>query len=35
MDIISRAEVDGENWSDIETSLGNLDFEEYLAEMAD
>ncbi|MED3550316.1 bacteriophage abortive infection AbiH family protein [Cytobacillus praedii] len=34
MDIISKAEPNGENWSDIETSLGQLDFEEYLYEMS-
>ncbi|MDR6124047.1 hypothetical protein QFZ87_003644 [Bacillus sp. SLBN-46] len=34
MDIISKAEPYGERWSDIETSLGRLDFEEYLDEMS-
>ncbi|HDW8007356.1 bacteriophage abortive infection AbiH family protein [Bacillus cereus] len=34
IDIISKAEPYGEKWSDIETSLGHLDFEEYLYEMS-
>ncbi|MBT2606032.1 bacteriophage abortive infection AbiH family protein [Bacillus sp. ISL-53] len=33
MDIISRAEGYGD-WKDVEASLGKLDFEEYLGEMA-
>ncbi|TKH11864.1 hypothetical protein FC678_11030, partial [Peribacillus simplex] len=34
IDIISKAEPYGEKWSDIETSLGRLNYEEYLDEMS-
>jgi len=34
MDIISEAEEEGNNWSDVETSLGKLDFERYLDDMS-
>ncbi|WKT76881.1 bacteriophage abortive infection AbiH family protein [Lysinibacillus fusiformis] len=34
MDIVSKAEEDGEKWSDVETSLGKLDFEEYFDDMS-
>lgn len=30
MEVISRAEPDGENWSNLETSLGHLDLHEYM-----
>ncbi|MHA4067887.1 bacteriophage abortive infection AbiH family protein [Bacillus cereus] len=34
IDLISRAEVDGEYWQDIETSLGHLDYDQYFDEMS-
>lgn len=34
IEVISRAEEDGDKWSDVETSLGNLDFEQYFDEMS-
>lgn len=34
LEVISRAEVDGDNWCNIEQSLGQLDFEEYFDEMS-
>lgn len=30
IDLISKAEGEGKNWSDVETSLGKLDFDTYL-----
>ncbi|MCV9901350.1 bacteriophage abortive infection AbiH family protein [Exiguobacterium sp. N5] len=34
MDVISRAEADGENWCDIENSLGMLDYANYYDDMS-
>lgn len=34
MEIISNAEKDGDKWSDLETSLGNLDFSDYFDELS-
>lgn len=32
-DVISKAEAEGDKWSDLETCLGNLDFGDYFEEM--
>ncbi|MCU4844737.1 bacteriophage abortive infection AbiH family protein [Bacillus thuringiensis] len=34
IDLISRAERNGEDWCDIETSLGRLDYDQYFDEMS-
>lgn len=34
IDIISKAEEDGDKWSNVEKSLGELDFEEYFDDMS-
>ncbi|MGY5341096.1 bacteriophage abortive infection AbiH family protein [Paenibacillus glucanolyticus] len=35
MEVISNAEPDGEQWSDLETSIGFLDLDEYLDDWSD